>query len=58
MNRRQDHPEEIDWAATSWEGSRRCQLERWAKLDLDEILEAQEAMAELAREILDPPPSL
>ena len=57
MNRRQDPTEEIDWAATTWEGSRRWQLERWAELDLDEILEAQEAMAELAREILDAPPS-
>lgn len=45
----------VDWEATTWEGHRRRQLDRWAKLSLDEILEAQEEMAELAREIAAAP---
>lgn len=41
----------IDWSLTTWEGSRREQIERWAKLTIDEILDAKEEMAELAREL-------
>lgn len=41
----------IDWSHTTWEGSRREQIERWATLTFDEILDAQEQMAELAREL-------
>jgi hypothetical protein len=55
MSRRPASTEGIDWEATTWEGSRRRQLERWADLTLEEILDAQEAMAELAQEILDAP---
>jgi hypothetical protein len=40
-----------DWEKTTWEGQRRYQIKRWAKLSLDEILEAQEEMAGLANEI-------
>ncbi len=45
----------VDWESTTWEGHRRGQLERWSRLSLDEILEAQEAMAELANEIASAP---
>jgi len=38
----------IDWSLTTWEGSRREQLRRWATLSLEEILLAQEEMQELA----------
>ena len=38
----------IDWSLTTWEGSRREQLRRWAALSLEEILLAQEEMRELA----------
>ena len=38
----------IDWSLTTWEGSRREQLSRWAALSLEEILLAQEEMQELA----------
>lgn len=38
----------IDWSLTTWEGSRREQLRRWAALSLEEILRAQEEMQELA----------
>ncbi len=40
-----------DWEKTTWEGQRRYQINRWAKLSLDEILEAQEEMAALANEM-------
>ena len=40
-----------DWSLTTWEGSRREQIERWTKLTFNEILNAQEEMAELAREL-------
>lgn len=39
----------FDWSLTTWEGSRREQLRRWARLSLEEILLAQEEMAELSR---------
>ena len=38
----------IHWNLTTWEGSRREQLRRWAALSLEEILLAQEEMQELA----------
>ena len=37
----------FDWNLTTWEGSRREQLRRWAQLTLEEIILAQEEMAEL-----------
>ncbi|MEW5862211.1 MAG: hypothetical protein AB1773_01270 [Pseudomonadota bacterium] len=36
---------------TTWEGARREQLRRWADLSLEEILRAQEEMAQLARRL-------
>ena len=41
----------IDWEATTWDGSRRRQIEHWAGLSLDEIFEAQEEMADLAQQL-------
>lgn len=38
----------IDWSLTTWEGSRREQLRRWAELSLREIIQAQEEMQELS----------
>lgn len=38
----------FDWYLTSWEGSRREQLRRWAQLTLEEIVQAQEEMADLS----------
>lgn len=46
-----DEPTPIDWSLTTWDGSRREQLRRWSQLTMDEILEAQEEMADLATEI-------
>lgn len=45
------HDGDIDWYVTTWEGHRRVQLEMWARLSLDEVLEAQEEMADLLREL-------
>ena len=50
-----DQPPEdgIDWSKTTWEGSRREQIERWSRMSLDQILEAQEELADLSREMSD-----
>jgi len=47
----------IDWGLTTWEGSRREQLRRWAALSLEEILLAQEEMRELADRLAQAPVS-
>ncbi len=49
-----DEFDAIDWSMTTWEGSRREQLRRWSELTFDEILRAQEEMAELAAEFGNP----
>ncbi len=41
-------PDGIDWSLTTWEGSRREQLRRWAALPLERIILAIEEMEELA----------
>jgi hypothetical protein len=46
-----DEFDHIDWSLTTWEGSRREQLRRWSELSLDDILDAQEEMADLANEL-------
>lgn len=38
----------IDWSLTTWDGSRREQLQRWAALSLEEIILAQEEIRELS----------
>jgi hypothetical protein len=49
-----DEFDAIDWSVTTWEGSRREQMRRWSELTFDEILRAQEEMAELAAEFWNP----
>ena len=44
-------PVRIDWSLTTWEGNRRAQMELWASMTLDRILEAQEEMAELSDDL-------
>ncbi|CUS36601.1 hypothetical protein [Candidatus Nitrospira nitrificans] len=39
---------EFDWRVTSFEGARREQLRRWARLPLERILLAIEEMQEIA----------
>jgi hypothetical protein len=41
-------PDAINWELTTWEGSRREQLRRWAELTLEEIILAQEEMQALS----------
>lgn len=50
--------EAFDWSATTWEGSRREQYRRWASLDIAEMLNAQEQLAELARLLGHAPTSI
>lgn len=40
----------IDWRLTTWEGSRREQLRRWAALPLERIILAIEEMQELSEQ--------
>jgi hypothetical protein len=47
--------DETDWSKTTWEGSRREQLRWWSELTFDDILEAQEEMAELAKDFATTP---
>ena len=37
----------IDWSLTTWEGARREQLRRWAKLPLENIIAALEEMQQI-----------
>lgn len=41
----------IDWSLTTWEGVAREQLRRWAALSLEEIVQAQEEMQDLAERL-------
>lgn len=36
----------IDWSLTTWKGVRRETLRRWAELPLEQVIAAQEEMAE------------
>ena len=38
---------EIDWSLTTWEGSQRESLRRWASLPLEQVILALEEMQEL-----------
>lgn len=48
MGRNKRHDPESDWEAGTWEGARREAMRRWAELPLEQILIAQEEMADLA----------
>jgi len=41
-------PDGIDWRLTTWDGSRREQLRRWAALPLERVILAIEEMQDLA----------
>lgn len=49
-----DELERFDWSVTTWEGSRREQLRRWAALPLERIIAAIEEMEDLTRALHDP----
>jgi hypothetical protein len=42
-------PDDFDWSATTFEGTRREQLRRWAKLPLEDVIRSLEEMDELAQ---------
>ncbi|MGH7467570.1 MAG: hypothetical protein ACRENP_06240 [Longimicrobiales bacterium] len=44
-----DSLQRLDWSVTTWEGSRREQMRRWAELPLDRKIAALEEMEETAR---------
>lgn len=48
MKRLPEHLEGIDWSLTTWEGSRREQLRRWATTPLAEIIARLEEMEQLS----------
>ena len=39
----------IDWALTTWEGSRREALRRWSRMPLERVIAALEEMAEISQ---------
>jgi hypothetical protein len=41
----------IDWSKTTWEGSRREQIRRWADLPLERMILAIEEMERLAEKL-------
>lgn len=49
MPENESQPTDFDWRLTSFEGSRREQLRRWAQLPLEHILLAIEEMQDIAR---------
>jgi hypothetical protein len=48
MTKNESHKPDFDWRVTSFEGSRREQLRRWAQLPLENILLAIEEMQNVA----------
>jgi hypothetical protein len=42
---------EIDWSLTTWDGSRREQLRRWAALPLEQMIESIEQMEDLGERL-------
>lgn len=46
-----DIREDIDWRLTTFEGSRREQLRRWAALPLEDMIRALEEMEEMAEQL-------
>ena len=48
MPKNERQTDDIDWSLTTWEGSRREQLRRWAALPLERVILAIEEMQELS----------
>jgi len=48
---RQEPQHDVDWSLGTWDGHDRAQMERWARMSLDDILRAQEEMAALSAEL-------
>jgi hypothetical protein len=54
MPTNEPRPADIDWSLTTWEGARREQTRRWAKMTLAEIILALEEMQALAQRLQPP----
>lgn len=50
MPKNEQETDDIDWSLTTWEGSRREQLRRWAALPLERVILAIEEMQELSEQ--------
>jgi len=48
MPKSEQETDDIDWSLTTWEGSRREQLRRWAALPLERVIRALEEMQEVS----------
>ena len=48
MPEHESHKADFDWRVTTFEGSRREQLRRWAQLPLEDVLLAIEEMQDIA----------
>lgn len=47
-------PDDIDWSLTTWEGSRREQMRRWAEMSLEEIILAIESLEAVSKAFAPP----
>lgn len=48
MNSESENKPDVDWSLATWEGARREAMRRWSELPLENIIAAQEEMAEIA----------
>ena len=55
MAENKNPPNDIDWSLTTWEGSRRETMRRWAQLPLEHIVAALEDMEQLNAALADQP---
>ena len=55
MPKNEQQTDGIDWSLTTWEGSRREQLRRWAALPLERIILAIEEMQEVSDQFRQTP---
>jgi hypothetical protein len=51
MSKDENRADEIDWSLTTWEGARREQARRWARMPLAELILALEEMQVLAEQL-------
>jgi hypothetical protein len=51
MERNEPQTSEFDWRMTSFEGARREQLRRWARLPLEDVIRAIEEMQHIAQQL-------
>jgi hypothetical protein len=54
MSKDDNRADEIDWSLTTWEGARREQARRWARMPLAELILALEEMQVLAEQLSQP----